>query len=186
MTKILIADLSDGYTEADYVSDIPQDLMKCVPMAGRFPETTIAIRSESPPTDYFDVGSMMVVSARLRQVLEIFQAKAEFFRLNVETASGPFAVTPFYCCNILERVDCVDRGRSELTYHTKPGFTDHIRSIQRLAIDESIADSHPLFRLAKGAEDLVGIGDELADAIKQEAITGCKCITPEAWRFGCV
>jgi hypothetical protein len=162
VTKILIADLSDGYTEADFrniANETLRGLILGVPMSGRFPETTIAIRSESPPTDYFDVGSMMVVSARLRQVLESFQARAEFLRLNVETASGPFTGDPYYCCNILQFVDCVDRGRSELTYQTKPGFTDRIDMIQRLAIDEAIAGSHPLFRLAKGAEYLAGVSD---------------------------
>lgn len=186
MTKILIADLSDGYTEADYVGDIPRDLMQCVSMVGRFPETTIAIRSDAPPTDYFDVGSMMVVSARLRQLLERLDARAEFFRLNVRTAAGDFPGADYYCCNILDRVDGIDRERSEFTLHTKPGFTDHLDGIQKLVLDETIAGSHVLFRLARGAEYITAVSDELADAIKQEAITGCKCIAPDVWRFGCI
>ena len=189
MTKILIADLSDGYTQADNLSiddDAFWNLLTCKSLKPGFPETTIAIRSESPPTDYFEVGSMIVVSQRLKQLLENVQAKAEFFKLNVQSDREDFAGIEYYCCNVLECVDCIDYSRSKLTFHTKPGFTDRIDGIQELAIDEAIAAPHVLFRIAKGAEYIVCVNADLANSLTQGGFSGCKCIAPEEWYFGCV
>lgn len=189
MTKILIADLSDGYTQADNLSIDDAafwKLLTCESLSAIFPETTIAIRSESPPTDYFEVGSMIVVSQRLKRLFESFQAKVELFNLNIQSDREDFAGVEYYCCNILDCVDCIDYKRSKLTFHTKPGFTDRIDGIQELAIDEAIAASHVIFRIAKGAEYIVCVNELLADSLTQGGFSGCKCIAPEEWYFGCV
>lgn len=189
MTKILIADLNDGYTQADNLSIDDAafwNLLTCESLTGSFPETTIAIRSESPPTDYFEVGSMIVVSHRLKQTLENLRANVEFFKLNVQSDRDDFVGIEYYCCNILDCVDCLDYSRSKLTFHTKPGFTDRVDGIQELAIDESVAALHVIFRIAKGAEYIVCVNDRLADSLTHGGFSGCKCIAPEEWYFGCV
>lgn len=187
MTKIFIADLNDGATQADNLSIDDSafwDLLGCVSMKDHFPKTTLAIRSNAPPTDYLEVGSMSVVSGRLKQVMEKFEPQAEFFKLHIQTGREDFKSIEYYCCNILDCVDAVDYDRSQLTFHTKPGFTDRIDAIDKLVINEAVAASHVLFRLDKGAKYIICVNDRLADAITQGAFSGCTCIAPEEWRFG--
>jgi hypothetical protein len=189
MTQVLIADIGDRYTQASNLNindDVMWDLLKCASLIGRFPNATIAIKSDSPPTDYFEVGSMIVVSQRLKQTLDSFRAKVEFFKLNIQTDSGDCVADEYYCCNILDCVDCIDYNRSKLAFNSKPGFNDRIDEIQQLVIDETVADSHMMFRIANGAEYIVAVNDRLADSLTQGGFSGCKCISPEEWYFGCV
>lgn len=188
MSKVLIADLSDGYTEADNLSIDDSAfwlLMRCVPLSTVFPATTVAIRSKGLPRDYFEVGSMIVVSQRLKQTLESFKVNAEFFKIDIHTAGDVVVSDDYYCCNILDCVDCFDYSRGKCGFHTKPGYSDRIDGIQQLAIDETVAASHLLFRIAKGAEYIVCVNDQLADSLAKRGFTGCKCIFPQEWYFGC-
>jgi hypothetical protein len=190
MTRVWCQSLDEKeYTEAriaseewfDYALSIPQGK----PAPGRFPDTTLEIRTAPPPADFFQPGTMFTVSDRLKSVLEAFDVQAEFFSLRVLYRGREYTKRSFYFCNILDHVDCLDLAGGKYTFWKKPGFTDRVDKIRKLAIDEGKAAGHDLFRIANGGEYIVCVSDRAASRIVESQFTGVRLIEPQDWRFGC-
>lgn len=189
MSKVLCESLDeDDYTDAEIESEgwFSTDLSGTPGerWPGPFPECTLRIRTPRPPADFFQPGTLLTVSDRLKAVLEEFDARAEFFRVGVRYRGRKYTARTFYYCHILDYVDCFDHDRGEYTYFDKTGFTDRVDSIRRLAIDEGEASGHDLFRIAKGGEYIVCVSDRVAERIAAEKLTGVRLIEPAEWRFG--
>lgn len=103
---------------------------------------TVEIESEHPPDDYFDALDMFVVSDRLKTVLENFDVHAEYLPIRVIYMGNEYKDEAFYCCNILDAVECFDFERGECTFHQAAGFTDHIDKIKKLAIPDRNFNRH--------------------------------------------
>lgn len=180
---------SDNWTQGQ-ILELDQNLgfylevMGCWSKAGRFPETTIEIRSEAPPTDCFTSGSMLVVSGRMKGVLEEIGAHCEFFRLKVVYREKFYEAIEYYYCNILDSVDCFDLDHGEYVLSDSPGFEDHVHRIHKLVLREDIASQYDLFRIAKGGGHIVCVSDRLADRIVERKITGIKLLTQENYGYG--
>jgi hypothetical protein len=176
----------EEYTEArivrleEFESDF--SVFHCMPVPGKFPNTTLELIWGYPPADFFEPGTVFTVSDRLKSVLEEFHVRAEFFPLRVIHRGGEYTERAFYFCNILDCVECLDLERGEYTFETKPGFADHVSKIRKLAIDETKAARHDLFRIAKGGECIVCTSDRVASRIVERQLTGMKLVAPEDWR----
>lgn len=147
-------------------------------------DMTLEVYSEHPPADYFEPGTVFTVSDRLKATLDEFEVRAQFFPVRVVYDGRDYTERAFFFCNLLDRVECLDLNRGEYTFWKKPGFTDHVDAIKRLAIDESKAAGHDLFRIAKGAEYIVGVSDRVASRIDQQRHTGVRLVEPSDWSFG--
>lgn len=145
------------------------------------PATIELIEPDHPPDDYLWASGMFVVSNSLRKLLEQFSVHAEFLEVRILVGGEEYTDQRFYCCNILDAVDCFDHDRGECTFHGSEGFTDHIDKIKRLAIDEEKASSHHLFCIAKGGEYIICASDALADAIRAAGLTGMTFVAPDVW-----
>lgn len=145
------------------------------------PATIVLIDPDHPPDDYLWASGMFVVSDRLKEVLEQFSVHAEFLDVRILFGREEYTDQKFYCCNILDAVDCFDHNRGECTFHDSDGFTDHIDKIKKLAIDEEKASSYHLFCIAKGGEYIICASDALADAIRVAGLTGIMFVGPDAW-----
>lgn len=190
MTRVLTADLDRNYTRAviqnmELHLDVYLEMLGCEPLADRFPVTTVAIQNDGQPDDYFESGSMIIVSYSLKAQLIEMGAHAEFFRLRIVMDGLEHTDKEFYFCHILDCVDCFDYEHSDYTLQRKPGFTTRIDSIERLAIDEAKAASHAIFRLANGAEHIVCVSDVVGARLLSSGLRGMKIIAPEDWFFGC-
>lgn len=142
----------------------------------------VEVKSQPPLADYFSANGLFIVSERLKLVFEDFAVHAEFLQLRLVNRRGiALANQGFYCCNILDAVDCFDHSRGECTFHETPGFADHIDKIKKMAIDEEKAAPYHLFRLAKGGEHLVFTSNPLAEEIAKRGLTGMRFIPPEDW-----
>lgn len=150
-----------------------------------FPDTTVDVCSDPAPPDFFQPGSLFLVSDRLKVVLEQFGVRAEFFRVQVLHQGRECADRAYYFCNILDVVECLDLEHGEYTFWKKPGFTDHVDAIKKLAIDEGRASGHDLFRIAKGAEYIACVSDRVATEVQSQKLTGMRLVNPEDWCFGC-
>src|SRR5262249_31160525 len=75
------------------------------PARGQFSDLTLKITSARLPADFFEPGTMFVVSGRLKSVLEEFNVHAEFFPLRIIYRGREYTERTFYFCNIL---DCVE------------------------------------------------------------------------------
>ena len=137
-------------------------------------DMTLEVYSEYPPADYFEPGTVFTVSDRLKAMLEEFKVRAEFFPVRVAYEGRDYTERAFFFCNILDCVECLDLNRGEYTFWKKPGFTDRVDAIKRLALDESKVAGHDLFRIGKGAEYIVGVSDRLGSRIAQQRYTGVR------------
>jgi hypothetical protein len=190
MTKIWCESLDEReYTEARIVSegwfDYALSLPPGKPAPGPFPDTTLEILSDHPPPDFFQRGTLFTVSDRLKSVLEEFRVPAEYFPLRIVYGTEEYTERTFYFCNIVDCLECFDLARGKYTFWKKPGFTDRVDKIRKLAIDEEKAAGHDLFRIAKGGEYIVCVSDRVASKIVDRHLTGVRFIEPEDWRFGC-
>lgn len=187
MTKIWReASDSEQYTEAQILDmenhlDAYMAVMGCQSMKGHFPDTTVKILTDDPPTDYFDSGGMFIVSNRLKSVLEQWKVHCEFFRLHILYRGKDYKEHDFYYCNLLDCVECLDLTHGEYTYWDNPEFADHVDKIKKLAIDEKKAAAYALFRIAKGGEHIVCVNDGLATRIEELHLTGVRFVSPEDW-----
>jgi hypothetical protein len=192
MTKIWVrSDDPDEYTEAQNL-DIKAyahaylEVKPCGSLAGRFPPNTrLELLTDHAPPDFFEVGTLFVVSERLRAVLSEYKVHAEFFPLRVIHEGAEYTERRFYFCNVLNCLECFDLARGKYTFWKKPGFTDHVKAIKKLAIDEAKASGHDLFRIAKGGEYIVCASDRVASRVVERRLTGVRFIEPRDWRFGC-
>jgi hypothetical protein len=146
------------------------------------PATIVLIEPDHPPDDFVSID-MFVVSERLKHLFEQFAVHAEFLDIRVITGTEEYTDRKFYCCDILDGVDCFDHSRGECTFHEAEGFTDHIDKIKKFAINEQIASQYHLFRIAKGGEYIVCVSDDLANAILDSGLTGMRFVEPEEWSY---
>ena len=153
----------------------------CESMAGRFPDIRYEILSDSPPHDNFYVGTHFVVSEKLKIAMEEFHVFAEFFPVRIIYNGEEYTERRYFECNILDCVDCFDHTRGKATFSKTRGFTDRIDKIKKLAIDEEKAAGHALFRIAKGAESIECVSDDLAARIEELRLTGMKFVDPDQW-----
>jgi hypothetical protein len=150
-----------------------------------FPETTVDVCTDPSPSDFFEPGTLFLVSDRLKALLEGFDVRAEFFQVQVLHQGRQCTGRAYYYCNILDLVECLDLELGEYTFLKKPGFTDHVDAINKLVIDEARAAGHDLFRIGKGAEYIACVSDRVAAKIQECQFNGMRLVDPADWYFGC-
>jgi len=128
---------------------------------------------DDEPLDFFIQGSMSIVSRKLKEIVDRYQAKVEFFPILVSFRDRSLA--DFFFMNYLECLDCLDK---EKTVRDVGGpFPDDIK---RIALDESRIGNCPLFMIAKTI--FKGASDRLAEDIQNAHCTGVEFKSPEEWR----
>jgi hypothetical protein len=149
-----------------------------LPLAGQLPELRMELTKKYPPADYFHAGPIFIVSERMRVLLESKQANIEFHSITLLRAGQEINAGRYFFANLLEKVDCIDRDKSE--YKLDADFID---KIEKLVIDDTKANSKPLIRLAKTYDVITLASQELADAVVASGMTGIKFISPQDWRW---
>lgn len=187
MTKILQTGWDEEHTKAENLSMDDLDEADIWPMdteafADRWPMVSLKVTTKHTPNDYFQVGSIDVVSDRMKAVMETFGVDVEFLPLRVFYRGKEYTKQSYFFCHILDQVDCFGYERGQYSFHNRPEFKDRIDEIDKLAIDEEKAAGHHLFRLDKGAEYIICVSDELAKRILDSEATGARFIAPENWR----
>jgi len=187
MTKILQTGWDKQHTKAENLSMNELDDADIWPMdtahfADRWPSVSLKITTKHSPNDYFQVGSIDVVSDQVKAIMEQIGVEAEFLPVRVVYRGKAFSERSFFFCHILDQVDCFDHQRGQCTFHDSPEFKDHIDEIQKLVIDEDKVAGHHLFRIAKGAEYIVCLSDELAARLSESEVTGMRFVEPEEWK----
>lgn len=145
-------------------------------LRGQFPEgLRLIVKSPYPPADYFKCGGMNVVSGGLMRELEAHPSlKVEFFPVEVVTEAGGHVGTRYYCMHVMDRADCFDFERSKFSVD-EDGF---IEDMDKLALDESKAVGHELFRVANIDHVILCASEALARRIIAGGFTGVKFSDP--------
>jgi len=101
---------------------------------------------------------------------------AEYLPVTVMQHGKEIETPRYYCCNLLDAVDCFDFENGEAERYPS-GDIKHLKVFQ---IDEGKARGHHLFRLGEAYENVL-ISDELAARIQKDGIKGMKFLTLESW-----
>lgn len=134
-----------------------------------FPATQIALKSRPDPPDYMTVGSLEIVSDRLRRFFERQSVRAEFIEIDLIQRSLPVR-GQYYFMNILDCIAALDRKRSRFEESVLESGHRRIVPIDQLLLDqERIGDSR-LFVLTERI--LVLIRKDLADALRATGFSG--------------
>lgn len=164
-------------------SEIASDLLPRL-FSKDAPEITmdLTVVTEEPPADYFSAGIPQFVSEPLKTTIEAFEIDAEFVPVAVMVGNDKFAEVPYYLANIHETVDCLDEERSKYTYRKEPEKVNEIEEVIDLAIDESLANSHHLFWLARVSQ-LLCVSQALQSAIRAAKYTGMGFRDPDKYKI---
>lgn len=139
-----------------------------VPLKNVFPTTTIILKSKPKPPDFLTLGSVAVVSDRLRIFLQQERVSAEFIDINVIQKGEPLEQR-YYFANFLDVISCFDFDRS-IFQEYPPEAGGGILNIDELYLDEEKIGNCRLFVLDECLLTLVR--EDLADALEQGQFTG--------------
>jgi len=151
-------------------------LMSGRSVADRFPsDASIISRRKRPPCDYFLAGPFPVVSSKLRTVLDSFAVDAEYLPVAVESPNAQYVAGDWYCFNVLNVADCLDRERSVFTPER-----EFATKIKEIVLQEEYCTG-PLMLIAKAIPFLLVARDDVADAVATARCTGVVLKNPEDW-----
>lgn len=131
--------------------------------------------------DSFMCGSALVVSGKLKMLLEEFGTNVQYIAFEIFSTNTQLSGKTFFYSNILDVVECLDLERGDYSFWKKEGFTDHVDGINRLVINEKKAEGNHFFRIAKGAEYIICVSEELARTILTARMQGMKFVEPNNW-----
>ncbi len=103
--------------------------------------------------DLFEMGGRRIVSPRLRAILVLFRANAEFLPVTVQNNAGVTARS-FSILHPLELIDCIDYVNSEFDrYGTGSNFT--VARYKRLVFDNDVVAGRHFFKPQRDASSYV-------------------------------
>lgn len=158
----------DDYAKIETLATFDVQFFMGKRLANVFPPTTIALRSRPPPPDYFEVGSVLAVSAPLRDFLEHERVEAEFIELQVVQKRAPVR-EQYYFMNCLAVIPAMDNTRSKFEVF-RPESGGGIKTIHELYVDESKIRGRRLFVLEEAVRVL--LSSDLVESLKGSGFTG--------------
>ncbi|QDT25170.1 hypothetical protein Enr10x_04650 [Gimesia panareensis] len=173
MTKIWCQDLKDSeYTDAalvDAKAFIGIPLSSGYSLAERFPSRpAVELRSGNSYSDFVMAGPMFLVSDRLKEFLDRYEANAEFFEVSTDTGDK------LYFCNLLETVDCLDRTVSE--YEIEYGAAN----VSCLVL-VTVENEPPIYRVADTNPLIIAVREDLALKVDSSDLSGMVFKAIEEW-----
>ncbi|MFV1982044.1 MAG: Imm43 family immunity protein [Thiohalomonadales bacterium] len=162
--------LTDVYfPHDDWVKVIEYDFIDSASLCTPFPCLTFKSNNFHAPADYFECGSMHIVSEHFVELMIEFKVSAEYhlvrmFHQNMETRKQ------YFLMHILQSIDCVDRELSNIDIDSM----DYIDDFKTLIFNEDKLTNFTLVRVGKMHSDIVLVRNDLAEAILQRGLTGIK------------
>lgn len=111
------------------------------PLPQSMPNPIIRLEKNSPPADFFEVGSLEIVSQAFRAELEQAGAEIEYFDVTLLAKDGtPYQGGKYYYAHLLKAIDCLDLERSP--HEFKYGIVCYIKKV---VLREEALDDTPVF-----------------------------------------
>lgn len=137
----------------------------------------VSVDARDPVPECFRVGPLVVVNSYLVEVLRQYSGESETFEVKIE--HGRKALDEkFWFLNVLSGCDCIDWEGSAFK-EVGGGFRGTFR---KLVLKDSCYCSFDYFRFAWTIPFLVGVKEELAEAILKMNFSGVKLIFPKDFR----
>ncbi|MGB8808867.1 MAG: DUF1629 domain-containing protein [Acinetobacter calcoaceticus] len=153
-------------------------LTKGEPISDKNIKIEIDLIEEYEPADYFHVGSLFIVSSKLKDILERKQVSAEYFSIKLYKPNGIPIQTKYFFVNLLKKIDCINKEHSR--YTQEKGFIDEI---YKLVVDVDKAENEVLFRIDKIFNNIILVHDSLIYLIKSLGCTGVNFINIDDWKW---
>jgi len=177
---------ADFYNEIYYTRGTIRDisvlkkikLTKGEPISDKNIKIDIDLIEEYEPADYFHVGSLFIVSSKLKDILERKQVSAEYFLIKLYKPNGIPIQTKYFFVNLLRKIDCINKEHSR--YTQEEGFIDEI---YKLVVDVDKAENEVLFRIDKIFNNIILVHDSLSYLIKSLGCTGVNFIKIDDWKW---
>ena len=140
-----------------------------------FPKhVAVNVRSPAHPTDFFWTGPMVVCSARFKEVVERVGGTAEWFPLDMNWIGGHLS-SQFYCFNLLEACECLDKTRSQFVPERE--FATRITVLSLLPQ----TNESPIYWISRAIPPILCVRDDVGVAIREAACTGLTMVAPDKW-----
>ncbi|MDC5511604.1 hypothetical protein NRA54_18505, partial [Acinetobacter baumannii] len=90
-------------------------LTKGEPISDRNIKIDIDLIEEYEPADYFHVGSLFIVSSKLKDILETKQVSAEYLQIKLYKPNGIPIQNKYFFVNLLKKINCINKEHSRYT-----------------------------------------------------------------------
>lgn len=147
------------------------------------PRISAAVNTKAPP-DHMVIGRINYVSSHLKSVLEHSSVNAQFFPVaDLRTRRGePLNAVTFFAMNVLDRVSCIDRERSELEYEP-PELGGGIQRVMRLHLLEAALNGWPLVVPSELGGAFMLMRRDVAERLRAAGVRGCRWREIEEFRL---
>ena len=154
----------------DELLDFPLTLP--TPLSGQLPTPLVKLSGRGFPADYISIGSIDIVSERLKDTLLGHDPKIEFLTIQLYDRKGrPYRSEPYFFAHLLVEVDCIDRANSKLVV-AEDGY---VEDIIKLTLSDEAASAEPVFWLGNtSCLPRWFVCDNLANEIIHGGFTGIK------------
>lgn len=146
-------------------------------LVGRLPQLRASAEVRDIPPDFVSTGGFLIVSKKLRTLMEKFHVASEYFpvELTVHGKSHPCSGEVFFA-NIFDEVDCLG---SNIAHYSSFNGNEIKKEIPPLVIDEAKAVDHHLFFLARASGPIFIASPDFQNAVADRGISGIKFLNPE-------
>lgn len=177
MVKAIDVDWSDSSnrTDADWlnIKEFVELNFIRPPSLGQCPTPILRLRSCRRPLDYFEVGSLKVVSERLRRELESAKAEFEFFPVDLWTKRNErYTACPFFFGHLLKEIDCFDYDQSIYEFDKYSSNPKMVGRVYELRIHEAAIGQTPVFWIKNVVFTNWLASDEFAQRLQSTGLTG--------------
>ena len=146
-----------------------------IPSSSWFPEGVVLDLSADHGIRLADAvpnaHSLLVVSEKLKKVLENCGATFEFFEVKLRNQRGRMVPEPFFVAHLLDIVECVDKEQSE--FEMSHILRDQVLYFSRCVLDETrIPERAKIFRLQEKKKVIIVTVSFAREIIRQHKCVG--------------
>jgi hypothetical protein len=125
--------------------------------------------------DYWSCGPLIVVSSRLKAILEAHKSEVEFLPAEIHCRGR--TVGGNHLVHLLKVIDCIDAARTVASLRD-----GRFEDIEKLALDESRTEDSPLFLVDRTVRRIVCVGSQLASHLREAKLSGVQLLSAAEWK----
>ncbi|EGT5683607.1 hypothetical protein AGJ32_20090 [Cronobacter turicensis] len=163
----------DLYTDATVIN--MEDVMSfrvTIPqkLGNSFPLLHLKLDSDLRPNDYFKSGPFVIVSSKMKAILESFNAEYEFFDVVITSDKTTYPKGDYFFAHLLCAIDFINKKQSIYKpYDSNDAF---IEKVEKLIINERSLHGSPVAMLKNCFENITIYQDMLVEKLIKESVLG--------------
>ncbi|ELY4393267.1 hypothetical protein SMZ41_003328 [Cronobacter sakazakii] len=139
-------------------------------IGNKFPILQLDLDSDLRPNDYFKSGPFVIVSSKMKAILEIFNAEYEFFDVVITSDKITYPKGDYFFAHLLCAIDFINKKQSIYKpYDSNDAF---IEKVERLIINERSLNGSPVAMLKNCFENITIYQDKLVEKLIKESVLG--------------